>query len=170
MRAILFLFISTCMIASAQAGDTTRQKSSLPSVLVKRTDGTQVNIQEFAKTGKITVISFWATWCTPCIKELDNILDVYDEWQSKYGMELIAVSMDDSRNSPKVKPISNSRGWPYTILLDENQDLARAMNVNNPPLTVLLDQNGNIVYMHNGYTEGVEFELEKEIQKLVKKP
>ena len=136
--------------------------------MVKRTDGTQVNIQEFGKTGKITIISFWATWCGPCIKELNNILDVYDEWQKKYGLELIAVSMDDARTGPKVQPMATSFGWPYTILLDENKDLARMMNVNNPPQTLLIDQNGNIVYVHNGYTEGAELELEAEIKKLIK--
>jgi thioredoxin-related protein len=52
--------------------------------------------------------------------------------------------------------------------LDENKDLARAMNVNNPPQTILIDQSGNIVYVHNGYTEGSEIELEEQIKKLIK--
>jgi cytochrome c biogenesis protein CcmG/thiol:disulfide interchange protein DsbE len=151
----------------ANANDTTKQKQTLPSIMVKKMDGTQVNIQEFAKTGKITIISFWATWCGPCIKELNNILDVYEDWQKKYGCELVAVTIDDSRNVPKVKPTVNAYGWPYTILLDENKDLARAMNVNNPPQTILIDQKGNIVYVHNGYTEGNELELEEEMKKLI---
>lgn len=131
-------------------------------------DGSPVNIQDYGKTGKIMIISFWATWCTPCIKELNNVLDLYDDWQKKYGLELVAVSMDDARTSSKVQPVANSLGWPYLILLDENKDLARAMNVNNPPQTVLIDQNGNIVYVHNGYTEGSEIELEEQIKKLIK--
>jgi thiol-disulfide isomerase/thioredoxin len=136
--------------------------------MIKKMDGSPVNIQEYGKTGKITIISFWATWCGPCIKELNNILDVYEEWQKKYGCELVAVTIDDSRNVPKVKPTVKAYGWPYTILLDENKDLARAMNVNNPPQTVLIDQYGIIVYVHNGYTEGAELELEAEIKKLIK--
>lgn len=153
---------------TASANDSTKRAQTLPSVQVKTLDGKTVNIQDFAKSGKITVISFWATWCGPCIKELDNILDVYDEWQKKYGMELIAVTIDDSRNITKVKPFVNGKGWPYTILTDENKDLARAMNVNNPPQTILINQEGHIVFVHNGYTEGSEFELEAEIKKLVK--
>jgi peroxiredoxin len=155
-------------VTLVRANDTTKQKQQLPSVVVKKMDGSSVNIQDYGKTGKIMVISFWATWCTPCIKELNNVLDLYDDWQKKYGLELVAVSMDDARTSSKVQPVANSLGWPYLILLDENKDLARAMNVNNPPQTILIDQSGNIVYVHNGYTEGSEIELEEQIKKLIK--
>ncbi|HEY1045344.1 MAG TPA: TlpA disulfide reductase family protein [Bacteroidia bacterium] len=169
MRSTILAFIAIFAVSTAFANDSTANKSTLPSIMVKKLDGTSVNIQDYAKTGKITVISFWATWCTPCIKELNNIMEVYDDWQKNYGIELVAVSIDDARNVPKIAPFANASGWPYTILSDENKDLARAMNVNNPPQTILLDQNGNIVYVHNGYTEGTEFELEAEIKKLVKK-
>jgi cytochrome c biogenesis protein CcmG/thiol:disulfide interchange protein DsbE len=167
MRTVLLLLVSILTFSNSFANDSTAQKKTLPSVLVKKVDGTQVNIQDYGKTGKITIISFWATWCTPCIKELNAILDVYDDWQEAYGLELVAVSIDDSRNSPKVQPTVNALGWPYEVLLDENKDLARAMNVNNPPQTILLDKDGNIVYVHNGYTPGSELELEDEIKKLV---
>ena len=168
MRSIVLTLMMFFAVTLVQANDTTKQKQQLPSVMVKKMDGTPVNIQDYGKTGKIMIISFWATWCTPCIKELNNVLDLYDDWQKKYGLELVAVSMDDARTSSKVQPVANSLGWPYLILLDENKDLARAMNVNNPPQTVLIDQNGNIVYVHNGYTEGSEIELEEQIKKLIK--
>lgn len=168
MRSIVLTLMMFFAVTLVQANDTTKQKQQLPSVMVKKMDGSPVNIQDYGKTGKIMIISFWATWCTPCIKELNNVLDLYDDWQKKYGLELVAVSMDDARTSSKVQPVANSLGWPYLILLDENKDLARAMNVNNPPQTILIDQNGNIVYVHNGYTEGSEIELEEQIKKLIK--
>lgn len=139
----------------------------MPSVTVKTLDGASVNIQDYIVKGELTIISFWATWCGPCIKELDNINDVYEEWQKKYNCKLVAVTIDDARNTPKVKPFVDGKGWPYTILSDENKDLARAMNVNNPPQTILVDKEGNIVYVHNGYTEGTELELEEAMKKLV---
>lgn len=139
----------------------------MPSVQIKDLSGNTVNSGDIGKTGQIIIVSFWATWCGPCIKELDNINDIYEDWQKDYGLKLIAVSIDDSRNILKVKPMVDAKGWPYEILLDENKELARALNVGNPPMTFLINQEGNIVYTHNGYTEGSEFELEKEIKKLI---
>ena len=63
----------------------------LPSVNVKDLDGNTVDIRNAGDSGKLTVISFWATWCAPCIKELEAINDHYAEWQTKYNMQLVAV-------------------------------------------------------------------------------
>ncbi|MES2617667.1 MAG: TlpA disulfide reductase family protein [Bacteroidota bacterium] len=167
MRLTILTFLFMLGTVSAMANDSTKQKQALPSVQVKTLDGKSVDIKDYAVKGKLTIISFWATWCGPCIKELDNILDVYDEWQKKYNCEVVAVTIDDSRNIPKVKPFVDGKGWPFTILTDENKDLARALNVNNPPQVFLVDQEGNIVYTHVGYTEGSEFDLEAEMKKLI---
>jgi thiol-disulfide isomerase/thioredoxin len=114
------------------------------------------------------VFSFWATWCGPCIKELDNINELYEDWVEEYGIEMVAVTVDDARNIPKVKPLVNGKGWPYKILLDENKDLSRALNVQNPPMTFLINKEGKIVYKHVGYTEGAEYKLLEEIKKCAK--
>lgn len=149
--------------------DTTKVSSSLPSVMVKDLDGKPVNFAEFAGTGQITVVSFFATWCKPCLVELSNIDAVYEEWKTKYNMRLIAVSVDDSRTLPKVKPMVVSKNWTYDFLVDMNSDLRRALNVTNPPTTFLMDKDGKIVYTHTGYLEGDETELEHKIAKLAGK-
>lgn len=143
-----------------------RVNDSMPSVNVKDLDGNTVDFSTVAEKDKITVVSFWATWCTPCIKELEAINEKYEEWQTTYNMKLVAVNIDDARNSKKVKPKVLGYGWTYQVLLDENMDLARVMSVNNPPMTFIYDKDGKMVYSHQGYTPGAEDELEAKLKEL----
>lgn len=138
-----------------------------PSVNVKTIDGQAVNIQDYVGQEKITVVSFWATWCSPCKRELDAIAEYYEEWKEDYNMEFIAITIDNARGLAKVPATVASKGWEYTILSDANQELQKALNFQTIPQTFLLDAKGNIVYTHNGYNPGDEFELEDEIKKLV---
>ena len=59
-------------------------------------------------------------------------------------------------------------GWEYTVLMDPNGNMKRAMNVNNVPHTFLLDGNGKIVWDHNNYSPGDEHELYEEVVKYAK--
>ena len=144
------------------------QNRTLPSVKVKNLKGSLVNIQTIENDGNPIVISFWATWCKPCKKELNAIAEVYEEWQDDTGVKLVAISIDDSRSSSKVKPYVNSSGWEYEIYLDPNRDLSRFLGVSTVPHTFLLDGDGNIVWEHRGYIEGDEEELLEQIEQISK--
>ncbi len=148
-------------VKSHLAGDKT-----LPDVTVKDLSNKSVNISDYGKNGKITVLSFWATWCSPCKKELNNIAELYEDWQDEYDMELVAVSIDDSRNASKVKTYINGQQWDYDVLLDPNSSLKRALNFQTVPYTLLIDSKGSIVYTHSGYVEGDEYILEDHIKEL----
>jgi thiol-disulfide isomerase/thioredoxin len=143
-------------------------QKTLPSANVKTLEGQSFNVQDLGKSGKITVISFWATWCSPCKKELDAIADYYEEWQKKYGIELVAISVDDARSAAKVPAMVDSKGWKYRILLDPAKELQTAANIQAVPHTFVLDQKGNVVFEHNGYTPGDELELEELFKQLTK--
>ena len=142
--------------------------SPFPSVAIKTLDGKSVNIQDYTNSGKITVVSFWASWCTPCKRELDAINEVYSEWSDKYGIQLLAITIDDARGLSKVPAMVKSKGWEFTVLADSKQELQRALNFQTIPQTFLINKNGEIVYTHNGYNPGDELELEKKIAELVK--
>ncbi len=144
------------------------QKQTLPDINLKDINGKLVNVGDYSKKGKIVIVSFWATWCTPCKKELNNINELYEEWKSKYDIIVVAVTIDNARNVMKVKPYVDGQAWPFDILLDVNSDLMRAMNVINPPHTFLIDKTGNVVYSHTGYIEGDEYTLEEKIKALAK--
>ena len=138
----------------------------LPGIGIKDIDGSPFNTSEISNDGKPIIISFWATWCSPCKRELNAIADEYDDWVEETGVMLIAVSIDDSRNVQKVKPYVNGQSWDYQVLLDPNGDFKRAMNVNNVPHTFLLNGKKEIVWQHNSYSPGDEEELYELVEKL----
>ncbi len=156
------LFLLTCAFFTV----TLHAQKTLPNVSLKNIDGETVEISDFGKDGKITILSFWATWCSPCKKELNNIAEMYEDWQTDYDVELVAISVDDQRNASKIKPYVNGQAWEYTVLLDVNEDLKRALNFQTVPYTLVLNQKGEIVYEHTGYVEGDEYELEDILKEL----
>jgi cytochrome c biogenesis protein CcmG, thiol:disulfide interchange protein DsbE len=161
MKKMLALATALFVVALLNA-----QNKSLPAVNVNTLEGQQVHVADLGKSGKITVISFWATWCSPCKKELDAVKDYYEEWREKYDMELIAISVDDSRTKAKVPAMVAEKGWEYKILVDTNREFQQAANITSVPYTFLLDQKGNIVFEHMGYAPGDELELEEKIKAL----
>ena len=156
MKKIAFLF---CLLMSFSAVS----QNELPNVDLATTDGNIVNIQKAAKSDNVVIISLWATWCVPCLKELDAISEVWDEWQEETNVEMLAVSVDDSRTVKRVKPLINGKGWDYTILLDSNNDLKRALGASTVPLTLLV-KDDKIVFRHSGYSPGSEMELYEKIK------
>jgi peroxiredoxin len=166
--AIAIIFACAVQAQEKTISEKILGEKTLPSLTLNDVNGKRVDVSDYAKNGQVTVVSFWATWCVPCKKELNNISELYEEWKQKYNMKLVAVSIDDSRSSTKVKPYTNSQRWEYDILLDPNQDLKRELNIQSIPFTVLLDKKGKIVYTHTGYVDGDELVLEEEIKKFAK--
>ncbi len=155
---ILFLTLFSLSLSSYAQQD-------LPNVDLTSIDGKSVNLKNETNKDGVTIVSLWATWCVPCLKELDAINEVYVDWQDETNVELIAVSVDDSRTVGRVKSLVNGKDWDYKVLLDKNNDLKRALNAASIPLTVLVKDN-KIVYEHSGYSPGAELELYEKIKEL----
>jgi cytochrome c biogenesis protein CcmG/thiol:disulfide interchange protein DsbE len=169
----LLILLSAGLLVNAQDDKKGPEKilgeKTLPDISLPDVNGKKVTVADYGKTGKVTVLDFWATWCIPCKKELSNLSDVSAEWKKKYNAQIVAVSIDDSRASSKVKPYVEGQRWDFEVLLDVNQDLMHALNIQSVPFTVLVDDKGHIISTHSGYVEGDEYVLEEELQKLVKK-
>lgn len=167
MNLILSLFLALTCLTNPIGGPTS--SAPFPEGTLKTLDGATVNTKDLFEEDKITVVSFWASWCSPCKRELDAIAEYYEDWQSDYNVELVAVTIDNARSLAKVPAIVETKGWEYTVLSDANQELMRALNFTTIPQTFLVDGEGNIVYSHNGYNSGDEFELEEHIIELAEK-
>ena len=163
----LIALVLSATITFSQQSSAPKVKQ-LPRIDIKDVRGNPFNTSGIANDGKPIIISFWATWCKPCIKELTTIADVYEQWQKETGVKLYAISVDDSRSSSQVMPLVNGKGWDYTVLLDPNSEFKRAMNVGPIPHTFLLNGKGEIVWQHTSFSEGSELELIELVKKVAK--
>ncbi len=163
MKKIVLLLSAVILFNLSHA-----QESNLPSVNIKSLNGKVFNTSDIKNDGKPIIIDFWATWCKPCVKELEAIADVYEEWQEETGVKIYAVSIDNSRSMARVAPFVNAKGWEYVVLLDPNSKFKEAMNVVNVPHVFLLDGTGKIIHQHTAYSDGDEDDLLELIKKVAK--
>lgn len=158
MKKVFFLLFFATSFIQAQ--------KLIPNIELKNEDGKAVNISK-QKNSAIKVYSFWATWCVPCINELDAINENYEDWKNEVNFDLIAVSIDDARTSSKVMPLLSGKEWEFDVLFDTNHKLKRALNIDTIPYLIIVKDN-KIVYEHLGYTPGFEFDLFEKIKNLDK--
>ena len=155
------LFLSTLQLSAQQSGG----KSGIPLIDIKSLDGSVVSSSVITNNAKPVIVSFWATWCKPCVTELNTIHEVYADWQKETGVKLIAISIDDARTMSSVAPFINGKGWDYEVYLDPNSDFRRAMNVNMVPHTFLLNGNLEVVDQHTSFAPGDEDKLFEKVRK-----
>ena len=161
-RLILFFLFLFILSLSAQPQD---KKTLAPNFVAKDLDGKKMELKEVLGNGPV-LISFWATWCKPCIKELNALQKVYKSYKEK-GFEILAIDGDGPRSISKVKPMVKGLKWEFPVLWDESKDVSRKYHVLGIPHTVLIDKSGEIRYTHTTYRPGDEEVIKKKIEELL---
>jgi thiol-disulfide isomerase/thioredoxin len=114
--------------------------------------------------GKVTIVDFWATWCEPCKKSFPKYQELYVKYKAS-GLEILAVSVDDEKR--EIPDFVKTYGAKFPVGWDEGHKLADCYKPPNMPSAYVVDKNGVVKFVHNGYHEGEEKELEKEIKSLL---
>ena len=143
---------------------TLSSQNKMPNVLLKTIEGKTINSKSTSNKNGLTIYSFWATWCVPCINELDAINKDFDKWKLETNVKLVAISTDDARTKRRVRPLVNGKKWNFDVLVDENQTFKRALNINGIPHTIVT-KGSKIIYRKIGYKPGEEEDLYKFILK-----
>jgi peroxiredoxin len=136
-----------------------------PNFKVENLEGDIVELEAELGDGPI-LLSFWATWCKPCIEELGEFRKIYKEFKDK-GFKMYAISTDDERTVAKVKPFVKTKNYDFPILLDTNSDVARLYYAQAMPFSVILNKDGYIVYSHLGYMRGDELKVRDKISEMI---
>ncbi|MEW5872601.1 MAG: redoxin domain-containing protein [Chloroflexota bacterium] len=96
--------------------------------------------------GKVVLLNFWASWCTPCRAEMP----LFQQVQSQYPDELVVVGVNNGESEKAAGDFAAEVGVPFPILLDAQGEVGRAYQVNMLPITYLIDQQGMIRFRHIG--------------------
>ncbi|HTO14341.1 MAG TPA: TlpA disulfide reductase family protein [Edaphocola sp.] len=164
MKKIIALIFATFFALQVNA-----QIETLPNTSIKDMNGSSIAFNEIITPGKVTIVSFWATWCIPCKKEIKNIKTKLAKWQEETpDFNYVAVSTDDARNMAQVRNYAKVQGWSFPSYQDVNSDMMRSLNFQNVPFTIIIDKKGNIVERHTSYEEGNEDLLYEKVKELAK--
>jgi len=140
----LVLFISSALLYS----------QDIPRGNINDLEGNTVEFEKLIKSDSPVIVSFWATWCMPCIQEMDEINKYYNQWKKETGVKFIAISLDNKRSTKRIPKLIKRKGWNYDFFVDNKYELAKAYKINSIPL-MLIFKNGKLIYKHQGYYKGV---------------
>jgi len=157
---MVVIFTLLPLIAQEDEGKLTKA----PDFVLKDLEGKNYRLSENIGEAPI-VISFWATWCVPCIEELKQMKRIYKKY-SDMGVQFLAISIDDPKTVGRVNSFVKSHKYPYIVLLDTNNEIISLYQSKVPPYTVIIDKEGNVVYTHVGYRMGDEKKVDQELEKL----
>ena len=165
MTTVILMLIFTVVLTAQDNSEQEIKKAH--NFILEDLDGDFVELYDITGDGPI-LLTFWATWCRPCVDEMKALNRIYEDYKSE-GFNLVAISVDSEKSVARVKPFIKSKNYDFTVLLDTNSEVARTFYAQIVPYTVLLDENGSIVYSHMGYRKGDEKEIVKLVKSLIEK-
>jgi thiol-disulfide isomerase/thioredoxin len=145
---VSLLFVSFTVMASAphlEVGD------APPDVFGKSSTGEVVHLSDYR--GRIVVISFWATWCGPCRKELPMLVNLQKQ-ATKEKLVVVSVNWKQGyREFLQIKKIFKNLTTDITLISDEYGRAADAYGVKAIPHMIIVGRDGKIAAIHTGYRE-----------------
>lgn len=123
-------------------------------LVIQNLDGKETNVNTLSEN-KVIIINFWATWCEPCLKELNVFNENLSLIETELNSKLISISIDDARTFSRIRPMIHGNSWDFEVFPDTNQNIKRSFNIIDIPHTLLIYKN-KIVYESTGYLLGDE--------------
>ena len=154
--AIATLLLTSLLSAAVLA------KGKTTNFTVRDLKGKYIRLSDFKD--KSVVMSFWATWCKPCIKELKHLEKLYKKYKSR-GFVVLAISIDGPESRAKVKPFVKRYKWSFPVAIDKDTRVVKLYNPKRAiPFNVLL-RRGKIIGTREGFRVSDLQAIEEEIKK-----
>ena len=166
------LLLAACALAAAcattsAAGPAASAHSETDFVLPD-VGGRDVRLSDFA--GRVVVVDFWATWCTPCVAALPALEELSRRYADQ-GLTVLGVAIDGPETVATVGPFARRTGVTFPVLLDEESRVVSTFNPSRTvPFQLIVDRHGRVVRRRQGYSPGDEKLLEAELAALLAAP
>ena len=154
-------FVLVATIFSVMYADKQRD-IMLPDLSVRLLDGKQVRLSALLEEGPL-LVSFWATWCAPCKKEM-IFLEEFHQKYNENSFRVLAISTDSPKSMSKVKSYIRAKKYTFLVGIDPNQEIAKKMNALLMPTTLILNKDRKVSWYHQGFIPGDEKEIEAQIR------
>ena len=113
---------------------------------------------------KLVVMSFFATYCEPCKKEMPELARIYEAYKDQ-GLGVMLVSIDKGDEQKQViVDLAKTNKVTFPVMHDRFQVVARRYSAERLPYMFMLDGSGTVKTVHVGYTEEVKANLENEVR------
>ena len=155
-RFVLVATIFTAMYADKQ------RDIMLPDLSIRLLDGKRVRLSALLEEGPL-LVSFWATWCAPCKKEM-RFLEEFHQKYNENSFRVLAISTDSPKSMSKVKSYIRAKKHTFLVGIDPNQEIAKKMNALLMPTTLILNKDRKVSWYHQGFIPGDEKEIEAQIR------
>ena len=175
MRATLLalaLLTASCGAASSQTTPNSGQKAEgtgarAPDFSARDVNGKTVRLGPHI--GKdVVLLSFWQTWCEPCIAEFPHLRRMYEANKDR-GFVVYGIAMDGPETVANVPAFVQRNQINFDVLLDEDSHVAAIYDPKkSAPLSVLIDREGKIAVIREGYNPGDETYLAADVEKALR--
>ncbi len=157
------MVIGLCVSAGATASSAKESFKKANDFTMKSLSGKNIKLSE--QRGRVVILNFWATWCSPCKKELPYFNALYEKYKG-VGLEILAVNIDKTKGA--AMRMSSALGLTFPVLPDLSGELSGLYQIRSMPTTYVIAKDGTIRNIHWGFGPEEAARYEKEVRSLLK--